>query len=238
MCGMTRFQTWLASLAATVVTVGIAYAWIDRPVSFYAHAHLAQYRFFGQLPHLAEWLFGVAVVVFVVAGIVALLGRPLCRCHRVLLLASVSLTASATIKETLKFVFGRTWPETWTNNNPSLIQNGVYGFNPFQGGNGWYSSFPSGHTTAACAAMSVLWICFPRYRPLYVIFVALVVGGLIGANYHFVSDIIAGGFIGISTGYVSVLLGRSFVDPQPAIAAPKPKPQAGKKKPRRRRASR
>ena len=174
---------------------------------------------FGQLPRLAEWLFGVAAVIFVAAGVIALLGRPLCRCHRVLLLASVSLTASATIKETLKFVFGRTWPETWTNNNPSLIQNGVYGFNPFHSG-GWYSSFPSGHTTAACAAMSVLWLCFPRYRPLYVIFVALVVGGLIGANYHFIGDIIAGGFIGISTGYVSVLLWRAIDTPPPAIAAP------------------
>lgn len=219
---MTRFQTWLAGLAGTAVAVAIAYAWIDRPVSFYAHEHFVPYRrFFGELPKLSEWLFALAALIFVLAGAAALLGYLLHRWQRVLLLSSVSLIASDTIKEQLKYVFGRTWPDTWTNNNPSLIHDGVYGFNPFHSGS-WYSSFPSGHTAAACAVMSVLWLCYPQFRALYVLFVAAVVGGLIGANFHFVGDIIAGGFIGISTGYAAVLLWQAAVSsqtPPPAIAA-------------------
>ena len=222
---MSRLQTWFSSLAATVVAAAIAYEWIDRPVSFYAHDHFAQYRFFGELPKLSEALFVIAAAVFVVAGFAALAGRALPRWQSVALLASVSLIASETIKQQLKFVFGRTWPETWTNNNPSLIHDGVYGFNPFHGGS-WYGSFPSGHTAAMCAVMSVLWLCYPKFRPLYGTFVALVVGGLIGANYHFVSDIVVGGFVGASTGYGTVLLWRSMhaadVPLPTAIAAQSP----------------
>ena len=62
-----------------------------------------------------------------------------------------------TIKNGLKFVFGRTWPETWVNNNPSFIRDGVYGFNWFHGGAG-YASFPSGHMSVTCALAAVLWI--------------------------------------------------------------------------------
>ena len=210
---MTRLQTWLASLAATAVAAAIAYAWIDRPVSFYAHDHFAQYRIFGELPKLSEALFVIAAVVFVLAGAAALTGRRLRRWQSVTLLASVSLIASETIKQQLKYVFGRTWPETWTNDNPSLIRDGVFGFHPFHSGS-WYGSFPSGHTAAMCAVMAVFWLCYPRVRPLCGAFVALVVGGLIGANFHFVSDIIVGGFVGASTGYCTVLLWRSMTVPQ------------------------
>jgi|SRR6185369_495881 len=221
---MTRTQIWLASLAATVVAVAIAYFWIDRPVSFWAHAHTVPYRYvFGEMPKISEWLFRIAAVVFVLAGAAVLTGRRLSHWQGVILLTSASLAASETIKDELKFVFGRTWPETWTNNNPSLINNGVFGFNPFQSGS-WYTSFPSGHTAAVCSVMSVLWLCYPKFRPLYAIVVALVVGGLIGANYHFISDIIAGGFVGVSTGTCAVLLWRSYSAPDvvapAAIAAP------------------
>jgi len=105
----------------------------------------------------------------------------------------------------LKFAFGRTWPETWINNNPSLIGNGTYGFNPFHGGSG-YNSFPSGHTTAVCAVAAVLWFAYPKLRPLWVLMVIAVGVGLIGADYHFVSDIVAGGFLGASTGWLAVVL--------------------------------
>jgi len=60
---------------------------------------------------------------------------------------SISVLTTWAMKNQLKVVFGRTWPETWTRNNPSLIRDGVFGFNPFTTGSG-YESFPSGHTAA------------------------------------------------------------------------------------------
>ena len=53
------------------------------------------------------------------------------------------------------------------------------------------------------------WICYPRFRALYAIIVAAVAIGLIGADFHFLSDIIAGAFVGSSTGWVAVVLWRS-----------------------------
>ena len=61
----------------------------------------------------------------------------------------------------------------------------------------WYSAFPSGHTTGICTVMTVLWLCYPRYRALYALAIAAVAVGLVGADYHFLSDVIAGGFVGM-----------------------------------------
>ena len=54
--------------------------------------------------------------------------------------------------------------------------------------------------------MSVLWICYPRFRPLYAVAIATVAVGLIGADFHFLGDVIAGGFLGVSTGWLTVVL--------------------------------
>jgi membrane-associated phospholipid phosphatase len=90
-------------------------------------------------------------------------------------------------------------------NNPSFIHDGAYGFNLFHGGLG-YASFPSGHMAATCAVVSVLWIMVPKWRPFYALIVLAVAAGLVGANYHFLSDVIAGGFVGASTGWMTVAL--------------------------------
>ncbi|QLH41766.1 MAG: phosphatase PAP2 family protein [Coxiellaceae bacterium] len=90
-------------------------------------------------------------------------------------------------------------------NNQSLIQNHVYGFRFFHGTTP-YSAFPSGHTAVIVAAMTVLWMTYPRARLLYLIMAMLVIFGLIGMNYHFVSDVIGGAFIGVMTGYYTVKL--------------------------------
>ena len=71
-----------------------------------------------------------------------------------------------------------------------------------------------------CAVVSVLWICYPRWRVLYAVAVAVVVVGLIGADYHFLSDIIAGGFIGTTTGWFAVLLAGEDALATPALKRP------------------
>lgn len=202
---MQNLRTFLVGLLLTVVTVVLAYLWLDRPISYVAHDQLAQVRVFKNLQRAPEIMAVLACLAFVLVGYCVLLRRPLKRLLGALLLSGISLGVAAQIKDQLKFVFGRTWPETWINNNPSLIRDGVYGFNFFHGGAG-YSAFPSGHMTLTCAAVSVLWISYPRYRLLYAAVVTAVAIGLIGANYHFLGDLIAGGFIGWSTGWIAVLL--------------------------------
>jgi membrane-associated phospholipid phosphatase len=95
---------------------------------------------------------------------------------------------------------------------PSLIQNDVFGFNPFHGGPG-FASFPSGHAAALCAVMSVLWWSYPRLRPIYIAFFATVAIGLIGANYHFLSDILGAIFVGVSAGYITTKISSPKMNP-------------------------
>lgn len=213
---MNRLKIWFSCFVVTAFAVIVTYAWIDRPTAFFAHDHLTQYKFFGKLPLISEWLFPIAAVVFLTVAARVLLNQTVSRSHGYLFLCSLSLVVSETIKEQIKYLFGRTWPETWTNNNPSLIHDNVYGFHPFHSGQA-YSSFPSGHTNAICAVMAVLWFAYPRYRALYVVPVAAVIIGLIGADFHFVSDIIAGGFIGASTGWILVIFWQTYFS-APSVA--------------------
>ncbi len=204
---MRAMQKWLLALALIALAVVASYLWLDRPLALMAHALAPAHKhaLFEPLTHIPDPLMPAAAIVFVGLGLYALAGRPLARFPRVALLCSFSLVMGHAVKDELKWVFGRTWPETWVDNNPSFIRDQVYGFHWLHGGAG-YESFPSGHMTATCALISVLWICYPRYRPLYALAVLAVAVGLIGADFHFLSDVIAGGFVGATTGWLTVKL--------------------------------
>jgi membrane-associated phospholipid phosphatase len=202
---MSIGMKWSISLALAIVAVVIAYAWLDRPLALLAHDELQRFPLFEHLTQIPEWMAPIVGLAVAGLGLWALAGRPLTRLETVIVLAAASLTVAQLLKEQLKIVFGRTWPETWVRDNPSFIHDGVFGFNPFHGGQA-YSSFPSGHTTAICAVVSVLWICYPKFRAVYSLAVAAVAVGLIGANFHFLSDVIAGGFLGATTGWCTVVI--------------------------------
>src|SRR5690606_11996158 len=53
--------------------------------------------------------------------------------ERTLLVSLVGLILADQFRESLQLLFGRDWPETWINNNPSLIGSNSYGFHFFQG---------------------------------------------------------------------------------------------------------
>lgn len=202
---MTDVRRWAIWFAATTIAVAVSYAWLDRPIALFAHAQLQHYDIFRRLTHIPEFTTPLVLVGFVAVGAWALGGHGLSRLQTVLMLSAACLAVAEAVKDQLKFAFGRTWPETWVRNNPSFIHDGVFGFFPFHGGPG-YQSFPSGHTAAICAVLSVFWICYPRYRVLYVLGMAAVAGGLVGANFHFLSDVIAGAFLGCSAGWLCVSL--------------------------------
>jgi membrane-associated phospholipid phosphatase len=205
---MPALRRWIIALLLTAAAVVVCYLWIDRPLALLMHGLKEHRDTFARLTHFPDPLIPLAATAFVVAGLWLLAGRPLTKCAEAGVLCSISLIVSESTKNLLKFAFGRFWPDTWVGNNPSFFHDGAYGFNPFHGGAG-YASFPSGHTSATCALIAVLWILYPKLRPLYALIVLLVAGGLIGANYHFLSDVIAGGFVGTSTGWMTVALWRA-----------------------------
>lgn len=101
-----------------------------------------------------------------------------------------SLPVAFSTKFLLKQFFGRAGPEVCLS-SPSLC-----GFHWFNGG-GDNDSFPSGHMTIATVAMLALWRFYPRWRFLYVTFLALLAAALIIFDFHFLSDVIAGFIVGL-----------------------------------------
>jgi membrane-associated phospholipid phosphatase len=198
---MTAIQRWFATLAGIAAAAAVAFQWLDRPISTFAHVHFQQHREFETLTHIPDPFIPAAIVIFVAVGIYVLAGRGLAKPCSTALLCALSAIVAEAAKSQLKYIFGRTWPDTWVQNNPSFIHDNVYGFNFFHGGAG-YASFPSGHMSLTGAVISVLWIAYPKFRPLYAMIALAVVVGLLGANYHFLSDVIAGGFVGVSTSWM------------------------------------
>jgi membrane-associated phospholipid phosphatase len=197
------------------ISVGLSMALVDRPVATWLHRTLGQERYvlfhatydnvvlpvspFTLMASPAEALVPIAGFVFSVLVLAAAAGwRP--HAHgRIAIALCLSAFATGGISGALKFAFGRTWPESWLGYNPSWIHDGVFGFFPFHGGRGW-ESFPSGHTTGVTSLATILWVVWPRLRIAWAILVGVVVAGLLGADYHFVSDIIAGLFLGVALG--------------------------------------
>ncbi len=208
---MTAILKWLIGLAATAVAVVIAYVWLDRAIALFAHRGAAQPEVLGGLTHIPDPLLPLAIVIFVAAGLIVMSGRVLPKLYATMLLCAMSAMIAEVTKSILKFVFGRTWPETWVRDNPSFIHDGVYGFHFFHSGDA-YASFPSGHLSVTAAVVSVLWIAYPRWRALYALVILAVTVGLVGANYHFLSDVIAGGFVGVSTGWMTTALWQARLE--------------------------
>lgn len=199
----------LLVVASCPVLVTLCVAFVDRPAAFLSHADLAGQRWaFVALTHLVDPVPPLAVAGAASAGLAALLGWRPGAVGRSLIACCLAALVAIALKDQLKLAFGRLWPETWVQNNPSLIRDDAYGFFPFHGGPGW-SSFPSGHTTMMTAPMAALWGRLPRWRPILALPVVLVMVGLFGADYHFVGDMVAGLYLGAACGVgAAALLGR------------------------------
>ena len=202
---MKGLRDWGLGFLATAIAVVVSYLWLDRPIAYLAHDELQRFHLFQKLTLIPDALIPLAIVAFVALGLRGLTGGRLSRFQSVMLLSGLSLAVAVVLKDQLKLAVGRTWPEPWLRRNPSLIGDGAYGFHPFHGGIG-YASFPSGHMTTTCTVLTVLWICYPAYRLVYAAGMAAVAIGLVGANFHFLSDVIAGGFLGMTAGWLGVAL--------------------------------
>jgi membrane-associated phospholipid phosphatase len=188
---------WRWVLLLAVLTILGAYAFVDRPLAIYIHAQdWRRYGWLERSTHLCDALVAMAVVIGL-AQVLGLGGRLPGR--RVLNPMALAVALGSFLKEGLKYAFSRAWPETWTHHNPSFIGNQVYGFFWFQPGDA-YRSFPSGNATVVFAAVTVLWLAAPRWRWLCMVACVAVCLGLLGMNYHFLSDLIAGGLLGAGCG--------------------------------------
>jgi len=183
------------AVIALLAAITLSIAWLDQPLALWSYRHLHGIRqTFHDLTRVVEAIEFLAIVGLIWCGARFAIAH-LKEREAALLRLSLAVLASIGVKDVLKFAYGRTWPETWTNGNPSFIRDHAYYFAPFHGGLGW-SAFPSGHETVTAAFCGALWILAPRLRILWTAMILLVAIGLLGADEHWLSDVLAGGLIG------------------------------------------
>lgn len=204
----------LMALATCAALVALCYFLVDRPVAFFVERR-------GRQPFW-EWLTIPPPIAqqwapLILAGLMVRRAFGSFRhWERALLAAAVAIVLADQFRESIAIVSGRDWPETWINNNPSLIRDRAFGFHPFHY-DGNYGSFPSGHTARTAAMAAVAWIAWPKWRCAAIAATGAVGAGLVAMNYHFVGDVIAGAFVGSIVGAYTArccgVAGRAEVAP-------------------------
>jgi membrane-associated phospholipid phosphatase len=185
--------------------VTCCYFWIDRPLAFWIHTRQGHFVGRDELNPLAgipNPLVLVSVLTFFLLGFLQLAERPLNRTERVALASSSSVLIGETIKEILKWVFGRPSPDIWIMRNSSAVGYQAYQFHWFHG-IAPFNSFPSGHMTALTAFIAILWVQYPRFRMIYAVVCLTAAVGLILFNFHFLGDVIAGAMLGAIVGMLA-----------------------------------
>ncbi|QQX79251.1 phosphatase PAP2 family protein [Shewanella sp. KX20019] len=199
----TSIWLYLAAISLTLFSV----LFLDRNIASWMHEYShASFIFkpLSQMPLLFEIL-----SVLVLICCVTQKGRQ--RFASLALTLAITLIIASAVRLSAKFIFGRTWPETWihtaTGSNPSWITDSVEGFHPFAQGLA-YNSFPSGHALFTFALVSVFWWRFPGLKVIWAIAMLGAIAGQIGQNYHFLGDLLAGATFGVLTAHMSINISR------------------------------
>jgi membrane-associated phospholipid phosphatase len=182
---------------AWLIMIMVAYAFLDRPIATFSHTFLHRPAFCVWLTWISDAPAPVSTACLTAASVAMLFGWRPGPIGRIVLIGCLATLAAIAAKDVLKTAFGRPWPETWVDNNPSWIKTATYGFFPFHGGRG-YASFPSGHTTAITTPCAIAWRHARPLRPLAIALPVLVALGLLGADFHFLSDCLAGAALGLA----------------------------------------
>ena len=183
---------WVALACATLLCI----LCLDRSVVLFFAAHDGLRRVFQACAAPSLLALPAAGLFLCWAALQKLSG--VVRLNPLWLRVSLATLAATAAKDELKWLFGRPWPETW-------LKHGLYSFHPLAN-SALYGGFPSGHTAYISAPLGVLWVLRPRWRPLYAAVILGVMTGLVGANYHFLSDVLGGLITGTACAWGTLVL--------------------------------
>lgn len=187
----------MLAILATVISITS----LDRPIADFAHHHQLRSSLFESMTWGADIMQGYAILLITSS----FFRRWRSQLHPIRTTLIITLIFAWITRLTTKYLFGRTWPATWTDNNPSWIKDGIEGFFPLSGSE-VYASFPSGHALVTFALAAVFWRYFPKFRWIWRICGISVVIGMLGQYYHFLGDLLAGAVLGCACGQLSMAL--------------------------------
>ena len=117
---MTRsFKVWLSGFLMTALLVSLSVAWVDKPIANLIHDVLGSWQVpdaVVQSPGLSIPL--AAALIFVIFGLLVIAGRKFSKLEIAILLCDISVLAADATKNQLKYVFGRTWPDSLGSADP------------------------------------------------------------------------------------------------------------------------
>ncbi|MEI6210816.1 MAG: phosphatase PAP2 family protein [bacterium] len=180
----------LALLVGLVILAATGILWLDRSVAQIVQDHLP-----GWLHRIADgisWV-GSNGCYPIAAGLLLIWSwriRPDRWLWRACLWLLTAEAVTAVLVRVLKIGIGR-----WRPNRPLAGQFDFFDWSELLDSK--RHSFPSGHTADAAVVATVIWLTFPRLRPLCVAWVVLMGTSRVCALQHFVGDVAAGAVLGI-----------------------------------------
>jgi len=200
-------NVWILFLILTIAFVLISVRWLDKPIARFFETIIQREILPIDLVDRILSIPSIGTILFIALGLSAISGRRFSKIETTIALCVIATLITTVIKDQLKFIFGRSWP-------PLFLQQDVYGFHFFQSGKLW-ESFPSGHAAVAAALLSVVWIFLPKFRAACVIVVFAADLGLVVLYLHFLSDVAAGTFVGVSAALFTVATWKAI---KPAVS--------------------
>lgn len=193
-------KKWIAAIFFFVclVLISVSYFYWDIPLVIYCKALNRSIVDIAQIITIlgeSRWYYVILVPAFVYF---LFLAKNKLWSMRILFLF-VSISAAGLISTLIKWLVGRY--------RPSMLDEGLYGFN-FFGAGYELTSLPSGHTVTAFSLAAAVGILFPRLSiAAFIIAISIGMTRIILTS-HYLSDVIAGAGIGI----LSTMLVKYFFD--------------------------
>ncbi len=191
-----------------LILIFIFYAWLDRPISTFIYLHHFREHLV-LIKQIIEWppiIEALSPIIFFILLVFNYHKPHPSRFQNMLILLTLSVMLTYLLKNDLKWIFSRYWPETFTHNNLSWINNQAYGFQWFQGrpfqGSDITGSFPSGHSSIAFAMFSAIGFYYRKFFIVSLLLASLEALSMVLFDYHFVSDVIAGACLGITCSFL------------------------------------
>ncbi len=210
-------KTRLFFLALVLAMIPVAVYFLDKPCSlFFRDLNMQVFMGYWSPPTVEEVVSGVPedirevfacieilgnkIGVFVVILLCATLGG---RCWRNLSLLVGSVVGAAGVGYVLKKCIVRDRPFAFDFQKAMTESFG--GFSPFKNSVEAAQSFPSGHTIAAAALVTVLAWLYPQQRWTFYGLLAWLMMYRVAIGAHYFSDTLAGLFAGAVVAYVCIL---------------------------------